>query len=102
MTIPRSLTIPFAVISHAEVEDYVDISPVWEIKRKMLLEHRSQYLPDQPYEAEHAGEDADSTYILKAMRVMAEFYGLACSVAYAEAFRWWRASDRLVARRLLP
>jgi LmbE family N-acetylglucosaminyl deacetylase len=83
-------------------EDYVDISQVWETKMKMLLQHRSQYLPGPSYAEEEVKEPVDQYYIARLTRVMSEFYGLACGAAYAEAFRWWRAADRIVPRRLLP
>jgi LmbE family N-acetylglucosaminyl deacetylase len=83
-------------------EDYVDISQVWSTKMQMLLQHRSQYLPGPSYAAEEVREPVDQYYIAHLTRVMSEFYGLACGVAFAEAFRWWRAADRIVPRRLLP
>jgi LmbE family N-acetylglucosaminyl deacetylase len=83
-------------------EDYVDISPVWETKMKMLLQHRSQYLPGPSYFPEDVQEPIDQYYVARLTRVMSEFYGLACGAAYAEAFRWWRAADRILPRRLLP
>ena len=83
-------------------EDYVDISSVWELKLEMLLQHRSQYLPAPPYDRSQVREPLDQFYIVHLTRVMSEFYGLACGAAYAESFRWWRAADRIVPRRVLP
>jgi LmbE family N-acetylglucosaminyl deacetylase len=83
-------------------EDYVDISNVWELKRNMLRQHRTQYLPGPSYDASQVQEPLERYEMFHATRVMAEFYGLSCHVAYAEGFRWWRAANRMVPRRLLP
>jgi hypothetical protein len=40
--------------------------------------------------------------IIRAARVMSEFYGLNCGVRVAEPFRWWSAANRVVPKRLLP
>jgi LmbE family N-acetylglucosaminyl deacetylase len=83
-------------------EDYVDVSDVWETKLQMALSHRSQYLPGPDWDAAEIQEPLDQYYFARLTRVVDEFYGLQCWCRYAEAFRWWRASDRLVPRRLLP
>jgi LmbE family N-acetylglucosaminyl deacetylase len=83
-------------------EEYVDISDVWDVKREMLLQHRSQHMPGPMFDANWQPEDPDALPIMRVARVMSEFYGLACGVQYAEPYRWWRAANRLVARRVLP
>ena len=81
-------------------EEYVDVSAVWDRKVQMVLNHKSQYLRG-PNHDEPVSPGGESSFYRLA-RVVDEFYGLACWVKYAEGFRWWRASDRLVTRRLLP
>lgn len=84
-------------------EDYVDISDVWETKLKMLLQHRSQHMPGPTYNPNYTLPDnPEELPIVYTAQVMSAFYGLACGVRYAEVFRWWRAANRIVPRRLLP
>jgi LmbE family N-acetylglucosaminyl deacetylase len=83
-------------------DDYVDITPVWETKLAMVTQHRSQYLPGPDYDEVQLEEPLDQYYLVRITRIVDEFYGLHCWSRYAEAFRWWRAADRLVPRRLLP
>lgn len=83
-------------------EEYVDVTDVWETKLQMALSHRSQYLPGPDYDAAVIAEPLDQYYFARLTRVVDEFYGLQSWCKYAEAFRWWRASDRIVTRRLLP
>jgi LmbE family N-acetylglucosaminyl deacetylase len=83
-------------------EDYVDITPVWETKLAMVTQHRSQYLSGPDYDDVQLQEPLDQYYLVRITRIVDEFYGLHCWRRYAEAFRWWRAADRLVPRRLLP
>ena len=84
-------------------EDYVDISEVWDIKEKMLLQHLSQHMPGPKYDSAYTlPADSETLAIVREARVMSEFRGLACRVRYAEGFRWWRAANRIVAKRLLP
>lgn len=83
-------------------EEYVDISSVWGIKEQMLLQHHSQHMPGPTYDPDFVMPPANDLAIVRAARVMSEFYGLACSAAYAEPFRWWRAANRMVTKRLLP
>src|SRR5262245_55637794 len=85
-----------------EPEDYVDISAVWETKVNMLLQHRSQHMPGPRYDPDFVLPPADQNPIVRAARIMSEFRGLACGAPYGEGFRWWRAANRIVARRLLP
>ncbi len=83
-------------------EDYVDISDVWQQKLKMVGSHRSQYLPGPDYSLSQVREPLDEYGLYRYTRIMDEYYGQCCSVRYAEAFRWWRASNRLLPRRMLP
>jgi N-acetylglucosamine malate deacetylase 1 len=84
-------------------EDYVDVSDVWDVKVNTLLQHRSQHMPGPTYDSNFQLPDDPAVLdIIRSARVMSEFYGLACGVRYAEPFRWWRAANRLVPRRLLP
>jgi LmbE family N-acetylglucosaminyl deacetylase len=83
-------------------EDYVDISDVWDLKLKMLLQHRSQHMPGPTYDPNFVMPEPMQLGIVRAARVMSAFYGLACGAAYAESFMWWRAANRIVPKRLLP
>lgn len=81
--------------------DYVDISPVWEHKLKMLDAHRSQLMP--------AGYDPDFKLPLPEhngfhyyAQALSSFRGLACDARHAEGFRFWHAANRIVAKRVLP
>jgi LmbE family N-acetylglucosaminyl deacetylase len=83
-------------------EDYVDISDVWDIKVEMLLQHRSQHMPGPKYDPNFVMPSGDANAIVRAARIISEFRGLGCGVAYGEGYRWWQAANRLVPRRLLP
>jgi LmbE family N-acetylglucosaminyl deacetylase len=83
-------------------EEYVDVSPVWDLKLRMVAQHRSQYLPGPVYDESQVQEPLEQYYLMHVTRVVDEYYGLACWRRYAEAFRAWRAADRIVTRRLLP
>lgn len=84
-------------------QDYVDISEVWDVKMHMLLKHVSQHMPGQFYDPSYVlPSDRDTIDIVRATRIMGEFYGLGCGVRYAEAFRWWVAANRVVPKRMLP
>jgi LmbE family N-acetylglucosaminyl deacetylase len=83
-------------------EDYVDVTAVWDTKVQMALNHRSQYLPGPDYDAVVLQEPLEQYAFYRLCRVVDEFYGQQCWCRCAEGFRWWRAADRLVARRLLP
>lgn len=83
-------------------EEYVDVSDVWETKQKMILNHHSQYLPGPDYSACLVQEPYDQYSLVRLVKVVDEFYGLHCWRRYGEAFRWWKAADRLVTKRLLP
>ncbi len=83
-------------------EDYVDISDVWDVKVEMLLQHKSQHMPGPKYDPDFVLPPTDTNAIVRAARVISEFRGLACGVSYGEGFRWWRAANRIVPKRLLP
>lgn len=83
-------------------EEYVDVSAVWELKMQMVACHRSQYLPGPEYGPEQVTRPPEEYSLHRYARIIDEFYGQACGVRYAEGFRWWRASDRLLPRRILP
>jgi hypothetical protein len=83
-------------------EDYVDVTAVWDTKLAMVMHHRSQYLPGPDYDSSQVEEPLDQYSLYRLTRIMDEYYGLHCWCRYAEAFRWWRAADRLVPRRILP
>lgn len=83
-------------------EEYVDISSVWDTKVKMLLQHRSQCMPDGKYNPNHTLPPIEQIPLVREMRILSEFRGLSCGAAYAEGFRWWRVAYRLTAKRLLP
>jgi N-acetylglucosamine malate deacetylase 1 len=74
-------------------EEYVDISDVQEIKRRMIASHRSQ--------AEWLRKHDNVDYVEMAM-VQSAFRGLQAGVKYAEAFRQLRVWGRVTTRRHLP
>lgn len=82
-------------------EDYVDITSVWDKKLAMLSQHKSQ-LMSGAYDPDFQMPPPDQTPFAHYAGVMSEFRGMACEVKYAEGFRWWRAANRIVPRRLLP
>jgi LmbE family N-acetylglucosaminyl deacetylase len=83
-------------------EDYVDITSVYHLKEQMLFCHRSQHMPSGAYDPDFVLPESEKVAIVRAARVMSEFRGLGCGVQYAEGFRWWRAANRVVPRRVLP
>lgn len=83
-------------------EEYVDISAVWATKVQMLLQHRSQHVAAAAHDPALVLPEGDQLPLMRSSRIMSEFRGLACGAKYAEGFRWWRAANRIVARRLLP
>ena len=80
----------------------IDIPDVWDTKIDMLLQHHSQQMPGPEYDSGFEMPKPEQLPIVHAARVMSEFRGLACGARYGEAFRWWRAANRIVSRRLLP
>jgi len=73
--------------------DYVDISDTIEIKREMLLCHKSQ----QQWLREH-----DNIDIIEFMETLSKFRGMQCGVAFAEAFRRLNVWGKVTPERLLP
>ena len=73
--------------------DYVDISETIEIKRKMLLCHKSQ----EQWLKEH-----DDVNIIEFMEMLSKFRGMQCGVAFAEGFRRLSVWGRVTPERLLP
>jgi N-acetylglucosamine malate deacetylase 1 len=82
-------------------EEYVDITSVWDIKLKMLLKHKSQLMPGD-YDAQFEISPSAQNMFTHYANALGAFRGLACDVRYAEGFRWWRAANRIVTRRVLP
>ena len=74
-------------------QEYVDISPVMDLKTAMLSEHGSQLA----YMKERDGLD-----FLDCMRTAARYRGYQCGVEYAEGFVPERVYPSLSPRRLLP
>jgi LmbE family N-acetylglucosaminyl deacetylase len=104
---PVRKPVPVAFITPANgisfiPDDYVDVTSVWDAKIRMVLNHRSQFLPGPDYDAAQVKEPLEQYSFHRLTRVLDEFFGLQCWCRYAEAFRWWKAADRLVPRRLLP
>lgn len=73
--------------------EYVDITPHWETKVRVIECHASQV----QWIREHDGLD-----IVNVARVMAEFRGMQSGVRYAEGFRQLTQWPRMTTRRLLP
>jgi N-acetylglucosamine malate deacetylase 1 len=74
-------------------EEYVDISEVHEVKRRMIACHKSQ--------ADWLRKHDNVDYVEMAM-VQSAFRGLQAGVKYAEAFRQHRVWGRVTTRRYLP
>jgi LmbE family N-acetylglucosaminyl deacetylase len=73
--------------------EYVDISDVFEVKRRLLACHESQI---SPYEG-HPVVD-----MMEWIEVAARFRGIQAGVRYAEAFRRAPLWGRMEVKRLLP
>ena len=82
-------------------EEYVDISDVWEQKLQMLEAHRSQLMPGEYDKSFTVPARTDNPFVSYA-QALSGFRGLACNVPHAEGFRWWRAANRILAKRILP
>ncbi|HID10238.1 MAG TPA: PIG-L family deacetylase [Candidatus Latescibacteria bacterium] len=74
-------------------EEFVDITAVIEVKKKMILQHKSQF----PHLKERSGED-----ILEDMLILARLRGRQSGVRLAEGFRLFRAWPHIRTYRLLP
>jgi hypothetical protein len=70
--------------------------------KAMVLSHKSQYMEGPDFDASEVQEPLEQYSFYRLARVADEFYGMQCWKKYAESFRWWKASDQLVTRRLLP
>ncbi len=79
--------------SNFQPTEYVDISDVIDQKVEMLKKHASQV----KWLKEHVGTD-----VVRLLRVMSEFRGLSCGVAYAEGFRHLDAWGRSPVGNVLP
>lgn len=73
--------------------EYVDITPVIEMKRRMLECHQSQVKPMR----ELAKQD-----LIELMEIQSRFRGLAAGCQYAEGFTRLEAFQRGLTRRILP
>jgi LmbE family N-acetylglucosaminyl deacetylase len=73
--------------------EYVDISPVIDQKRRMLLCHQSQVRWMKEYR---------QVDLLADMETISRFRGLQCGVAFAEGFRRLLVARRTTPERLLP
>mgnify|MGYP002378389919 CR=1 FL=1 len=73
--------------------DYVDITPVMELKRRMLRCHRSQF---------KAMSDLAHCDLEQLVEIQARFRGLAAGCLYAEGFTRLESWQRGSHRRLLP
>ena len=74
-------------------EEYVDITDVFELKKKALLAHKSQY----SFLKELCGVD-----YVDLMETQAKLRGYQAGVKYAEAFIGVKAWPRGITRQLLP
>jgi N-acetylglucosamine malate deacetylase 1 len=74
-------------------EEYVDISPVEELKRQMIACHESQV----SWLKKH-----DHIDLMEFAMKQSAFRGLQAGVPYAEAFRQFRVWGRITTRRYLP
>ena len=73
--------------------EYVDITNVIDVKRSMVLCHKSQFAPMK---------ELASTDMLDLVEVVGRFRGFAAGCRYAEGFRRLEAHQRGLTRRILP
>lgn len=73
--------------------EYVDISAFFEIKKKMLACHKSQFA---------AMQQLASTDLFEMIEVQARFRGMAAGCRYAEGFTRLDAFQRGLTKRVLP
>lgn len=73
--------------------EYVDITDVFEIKKEMLLCHKTQFV---------AMQDLASTDVLELIEIQSKFRGMAAGCRYAEGFTRVDAYQRGLTRRILP
>ena len=73
--------------------EYVDISDVFEIKKKMLACHKSQF---------GAMKDLANTDLFDMIDIQSRFRGLAAGCKYAEGFVRLNAFQRGLTKRILP
>jgi Uncharacterized proteins, LmbE homologs len=78
---------------HFTPTEYVDITDVFEMKKQMLLCHKSQFV---------AMQDLASTDMLELIEVQSKFRGFAAGCKYAEGFTRLDAYQRGLTRRILP
>lgn len=76
-----------------EPREYVDITAVFETKKKMLACHQSQVKPMK---------ELANTDMLQMIEVQARFRGFAAGCLMAEGFRRLEAFQRGLTRRILP
>jgi LmbE family N-acetylglucosaminyl deacetylase len=74
-------------------EEYVDITPVMELKRRMLACHESQV---------RSMKELARTDMVQMIETQARFRGLAAGCEFAEGFRHLDAYHRGLTRRILP
>lgn len=73
--------------------EYVDTTNTFEIKKEMLLCHKSQFV---------AMEDLANTDMLAMIEIQSRFRGMAAGCKYAEGFTRVDAYQRGLTRRILP
>lgn len=73
--------------------EYVDVSAVFETKKKMLACHKSQF---------EAMQQLASTDLFEMIEVQARFRGMAAGCRYAEGFTRLDAFQRGLTKRVLP
>jgi LmbE family N-acetylglucosaminyl deacetylase len=74
-------------------QEYVDITDTFQIKKEMLLCHKSQFV---------AMEDMANTDMLAMIEIQSKFRGMAAGCKYAEGFVRVDAYQRGLTRRILP
>ncbi len=78
--------------------DYVDITDVFDIKKKMCYEHQSQISWMQDNYKDAVG-DKD---FFDGIEISGRFWGQQCGVKYAEGFVMAKNAFRVLPRRILP
>lgn len=82
-------------------EEWVDITEVFDKKAEMLSKHVSQFMPDT-YEADFEVPPPSENPMMQMIEVASTYRGWQAGVRYAEAFLYWKSSNRVVPYRILP
>lgn len=82
-------------------EEWVDISDFFDTKMEMLSKHYSQMMPDT-YDPTYVVPPIDQNPMARMIEVQSAYRGMQCGARYGEAFLYWKSSNRILPRRILP